>query len=165
MITVNYSAYADVVSPSPGEILPDFPSPTHRRFPNNFNHPLPAFTINDAIDSLTFDTDAPDHDPKFLGQGISNLQLDGLSGTIVGKGAERRHPNGTRKFTVRELACLQTFPVDPYFKFRGNATERKKQIGNVVPPRFAKLLFEEVVGSLVLRDLQEEHKNVIVILD
>lgn len=48
------------------------------------------------------------------------------------------HPNGKRRMTCRELATLQSFPID--FKFVGGISSVCRQIGNAVPPLLAKYL-------------------------
>ena len=42
------------------------------------------------------------------------------------------HPTQDRALSVREAACIQTFPRE--FKFCGSKNSRAKQIGNAVPP-------------------------------
>ena len=49
------------------------------------------------------------------------------------------HPEQDRAISVREAACLQTFPEE--FKFKGALSSMARQIGNAVPVRLA-----EVVG-------------------
>jgi DNA (cytosine-5)-methyltransferase 1 len=56
------------------------------------------------------------------------------------------HPDQHRPITHREAARLQSFPDD--FIFKGSKVEIAKQIGNAVPPRFAKAIGEEVARSL-----------------
>lgn len=46
------------------------------------------------------------------------------------------HPDQDRAISVREAACLQTFPKD--FVFCGSLNSRAKQIGNAVPPLMAR---------------------------
>lgn len=46
------------------------------------------------------------------------------------------HPEQDRALSVREAACLQTFPSD--FVFSGNLGSKARQIGNAVPPLMAK---------------------------
>ena len=58
------------------------------------------------------------------------------------------HPQQNRAISVREAACLQTFPRD--FVFTGNLGSMARQIGNAVPVRMAK-----VVGVHVNRHLEE----------
>lgn len=66
-------------------------------------------------------------------------------------GNQYPHPSGTRAFTLRELACLQTFPMT--YNFCGNTkNSRRMQIGNAVPPDFYKALTEEVLKSLRASD-------------
>ena len=49
------------------------------------------------------------------------------------------------------MAVLQTFPMD--YQFSGKFT--RKQIGNAVPPRFAKAVYSEVIRSLQETDKEE----------
>lgn len=46
------------------------------------------------------------------------------------------HPEQDRAISVREAACLQTFPMD--FSFSGSLNSKARQIGNAVPVRLAK---------------------------
>lgn len=45
------------------------------------------------------------------------------------------HPNGLRRMTCRELATIQSFPID--FEFMGNNSSIYRQIGNAVPVQMA----------------------------
>ena len=56
------------------------------------------------------------------------------------------HPEQDRAISVREAACLQTFPRD--FVFRGSLADMARQIGNAVPVRFA-----ELVGQCLAKHL------------
>ena len=58
------------------------------------------------------------------------------------------HPEQDRAISVREAACLQTFPRD--FRLRGNLNSMARQIGNAVPP-----LLTTLVGQHVARHLAE----------
>jgi DNA (cytosine-5)-methyltransferase 1 len=58
-----------------------------------------------------------------------------------------RLPDGRRRrLTVREAARLQSFP--DWFSFRGGEISQFNQIGNAVPPMFAKALAESVADYL-----------------
>lgn len=46
------------------------------------------------------------------------------------------HPEQNRALSVREAACLQTFPTS--FVFAGNLNSRARQVGNAVPPAMAR---------------------------
>ncbi|WP_444906530.1 DNA cytosine methyltransferase [Microbulbifer sp. ANSA003] len=61
------------------------------------------------------------------------------------------HPEQDRAISVREAACLQTFPRD--YKFKGNLSSRARQIGNAVPPLMAKKIAEAILEhqKLVIR--------------
>lgn len=66
-------------------------------------------------------------------------------------------PDGSRTVTPRELAACQRFDAD--FEFFGNNV--KRQVGNAVPPPFAKALYTSVRKSLEAFDaLTVERKKV-----
>lgn len=67
---------------------------------------------------------------------------------ITTSGGGNAHPDGTRKFTLREFACLQGFPID--YKF--SATGVLKQIGNAVPPSVGAVFLAEVKKALMKAD-------------
>ena len=66
-------------------------------------------------------------------------------------GVNNYHPSGKRDYTIREYASLQTFPLEHRFA-QLTKTIQKKQIGNAVPPVFAKSLFEHLIRSLKKTD-------------
>lgn len=53
------------------------------------------------------------------------------------------HPEQNRAISVREAACLQTFPIN--FVFSGNLNSKARQVGNAVPPSMAR-----VIGMTIL---------------
>lgn len=59
------------------------------------------------------------------------------------------HPEQDRAISVREAACLQTFPSD--FVFTGSLNSKARQIGNAVPPLMARCvgysLRDHLLGS------------------
>ncbi|KAI4264189.1 MAG: hypothetical protein L6R42_000703 [Xanthoria sp. 1 TBL-2021] len=119
---------------SPGERLPGFPQPTH----GTDLHPFT--TVNEAIQRIP--EGFPDHDPhsatrRDLVPYNGNLPLKNC---ITTGGTLDTHPSGRRGFTIRELACLQSFPW--WHKF--GKVGVKKQIGNAVPPLFAWVLFSHI---------------------
>ncbi|MCA1176660.1 MULTISPECIES: DNA cytosine methyltransferase [unclassified Pantoea] len=61
------------------------------------------------------------------------------------------HPDQNRALTVREAACLQTFP--DHYKFVGGMQSKARQIGNAVPPKMS-----EAIGKHILQ-LVEKNKN------
>ncbi len=67
------------------------------------------------------------------------------------------HPYEDRMLTVRELACLQTFPIDWEFKgirLDSYSSKRKTnmtqfgQVGNAVPPKLAEAVAIEIMHQL-----------------
>ena len=57
------------------------------------------------------------------------------------------HPQQDRAISVREAACLQTFPAD--FVFTGSLNAQARQVGNAVPPLLAQRFGERVAGHAV----------------
>ena len=95
----------------------------------------------------------PNHDPH-LEKPLSRPPYDGsrpLRTTITCNGGEAYHPSGTRLFTVRELACIQGFPLSFVFANYGK-TELRKQIGNAVPPIVYRAILESVKRALTEED-------------
>ncbi len=62
------------------------------------------------------------------------------------------HPTQDRAISVREAACLQTFPRD--FVFRGGLDSVARQIGNAVPP-----LLAERIGACFVADSGDDHPD------
>lgn len=62
-----------------------------------------------------------------------------------GGGALNSQPfiDGMRRMTVRECARVQTFP--DWFEFRGSQADGYRQVGNAVPPLYARLLAEAIL--------------------
>lgn len=67
---------------------------------------------------------------------------------MTGGGIGLGLPNGSRGMTNRELAALQSFPLTHVF----HGQEIRKQVGNAVPPAFAKVLLGSVRRQLERRD-------------
>jgi DNA (cytosine-5)-methyltransferase 1 len=55
------------------------------------------------------------------------------------------HPTQDRAISVREAACLQTFPRE--YRFSGSLSSRARQIGNAVPPKMAEVFGRAFVSS------------------
>ncbi len=56
------------------------------------------------------------------------------------------HPEQDRAISVREAACLQTFPSD--FVFTGNLNSQARQVGNAVPALLAQQFGERITSHL-----------------
>ncbi len=53
------------------------------------------------------------------------------------------HPIQNRAISIREAACLQTFPRS--YRFKGTLQSKARQIGNAVPPLMAKNIAEAIL--------------------
>lgn len=113
-------------------------------------------------------TDIPKDNPLYVKGMISHvyrrIDRNEPSKTIIaagGGGTWGYHYPEPRPLTNRERARLQSFPDD--FKFMGNITEVRRQIGNAVPPvgvrAVAKRLMPLFTGDYKLIDLQEEYEH------
>ncbi|KAI5293476.1 hypothetical protein KEM55_007076, partial [Ascosphaera atra] len=128
-----------VIASAPGEDLPAFPLPTH----GDAHGLQPRPTVLGSIQNIP--SDNLDHDPQYFSAntGLRPSNGNGLAPTLTCSGSVP-HPNGQRNLTNRELACLQTFPVEHYFGY----TYVRKQIGNAVPPLLAKAILGQVRQTL-----------------
>lgn len=126
----------------PGGILPQFPKPTHGPGTNQ-----PWTTIHDGI--VGIQPSAKNHVPKFFDEAKTPYNARSqLHNLIATSGTLDYHPDGKRKFTIREMACLMTFPMDFAFASDLSQTHMKRQIGNAVPPRVYKTLLLPVTAAL-----------------
>ncbi|KAL4776032.1 S-adenosyl-L-methionine-dependent methyltransferase [Aspergillus nidulans var. acristatus] len=146
-----------IIASGPGESLPRLPRPTHG-LPGSGLRDLT--TISQAIRDIP--SGSPDHDVAAArSRGVHNRRapFDGnrQARTITCGGGDNYHPSGLRGFTLREFACLQTFPLG--FRFLGGRTQVKRQIGNAVPPLLAKAVFKEIIRSLQDTDERELREN------
>ena len=74
--------------------------------------------------------------------------------TLMAGGSDQEyHPSGLRPFTIREKACLQTFPND--HAFSGSCTTKQRQIGNAVPPFLGRAILNEVRKALEKADEED----------
>lgn len=69
---------------------------------------------------------------------------------MAGGSDQEYHPSGLRPLTIREKACLQTFPTDHIF--RGAYTKKQSQVGNAVPPVLGRAVLLEVKRALERAD-------------
>ena len=56
------------------------------------------------------------------------------------------HPHQDRAISVREAACLQTFPLS--FVFTGSLNSQARQVGNAVPALLAQRFGESIASHL-----------------
>lgn len=73
---------------------------------------------------------------------LENLQ----SASITTKQDSEIHPKVKRRLSIRESAIIQTFPDN--FEFTGSIGAMQTQVGNAVPPLFAKQIAKCIMNSL-----------------
>jgi len=129
----------------------DFPTPTHDKGGHNGLHPW--IGVGEALADLPDPEDAnalPNHvyskyKLNFNGY-LGHRPLDPAkpAPTVTARGDDKGgvvilpHPNAVRRMTGRELATVQSFPLD--FDFCGRLSSVYRQIGNAVPPLLARAL-------------------------
>lgn len=90
------------------------------------------------------------HSPKFY----RRFSREEIAGTITASAQPENcgiiHPTENRRFTIREVARIQTFPDDFIFNDDGlkNITAMYKVIGNAVPPRLANVIATEIIQQV-----------------
>lgn len=125
-----------------------YPTPTHDK---NENNGLPKWiSVSEALANLP----DPDEENDVLNHTYSKykLTINGYIGhrlldpekpapTVTARGDNKGgvvilpHPNGIRRMSCRELATVQSFPLN--YEFVGNNSSIYRQIGNAVPPLLA----------------------------
>ena len=122
-----------------------YPAPTHNSKGENG---LPVWvSVSEAMAPIP-DPDKPNNLPNhtyskyklningYLGHRL--LNPDKPAPTVTARGDSKGgvvihpHPNGQRRMSCRELAAVQSFPLD--YEFAGNNSSVYRQIGNAVPP-------------------------------
>lgn len=123
----------------------NFPKATHSK---DGTDGLPKWiSVSDAMGPIP-DPDSPNtmlnheyskYKLNFNGYlGHRKLDPDKPAPTVTARGDNKGgvvilpHPNGERRMSCRELAAVQSFPLD--YEFYGNRSSIYRQIGNAVPP-------------------------------
>lgn len=132
-----------------------YPEPTHDK--NGSNNLKKWVSISDALVGIS----EPEDDTKGLKNhiyskykvtnrnftGHRRTDPDKPSPTILARGNGKggvcaiQHPKNHRRMSVREQACVQTFPLD--FEFVGAMNSCYRQVGNAVPVLFAEKLGQQ----------------------
>ena len=129
----------------------EFPEPTHEK--NGSDGKKRWVGVGAALAKLP-DPDSPNDIPNHV-YSRYKLNFNGYIGhrpidpekpapTVTARGDDKGgvvilpHPNGLRRMSGRELATVQGFPID--YEFKGPLSSVYRQIGNAVPPPFAKAI-------------------------
>ena len=141
----------------------EYPAPSYSQ--NGENGLRPWVTVSDALKNIP-DPDGPDADSVpnndyskykmllngYLGKRPTNPERP--APTVTARGDRKGgvvvlpHPNGKRRMTVRELAAIQSFPLQ--FRFSGSRTDCYRQIGNAVP-----VLLSKAIASALKETIEE----------
>lgn len=143
-----------------GRTIPYFPEPTHGTETES-----PHVTVKDALKDLEpFEPDAEggngmvvlrdsdstvvtdDHCFARVKSESDKLSPDEPSHTVR-KSNGIEHYSLKRNITIREMACLQSFPYE--YQFCGSSTQKKSQIGNAVPCNLAKEIAKSIYETLL----------------
>lgn len=131
-----------------------YPVPTHSK---DGTDNLPQWvSVSEALSGIPDpdkDNDIPNHTYSKYKLNINGyighrlLDPDKPAPTVTARGDNRGgvvilpHPNGKRRMSCRELASVQSFPIN--YKFEGNNSSVYRQIGNAVPPLLAYAVAKE----------------------
>jgi len=143
------------------------PEPTHSENSNLFEDKESWISIGEALKNIP----EPEEEHNLLNHTYSKFKLkfNGYLGnraidptkpapTVTARGDEKggvvvlHHPNNHRRMSVRELALVQSFPID--FIFEGNNSSAYRQIGNAVPPMLA-----YAIASMFPKELKKYATN------
>lgn len=136
-----------------------FPDPTHSK--DEVVGKKPWIGVGEALSHIP-DPDV-DNDLKNHVYSKYKLQFNGYLGhrpldpmkpapTVTARGDNKGgvvilpHPNGSRRMTGRELATVQSFPLD--YDFCGNLSSVYRQIGNAVPPLLAEAVASRFINLI-----------------
>jgi DNA (cytosine-5)-methyltransferase 1 len=111
--------------------------------------PDPEKRLPSSIKNHIFNPGArsyPGHTGSPLDEPAKTLKA-GDHGVPGGENMLARVDGSVRYFTVREAACLQTFPED--YTFPGVWSEAMRQLGNAVPVRLAETVARSVAETLL----------------
>ncbi|KAF7904357.1 hypothetical protein EAF00_001691 [Botryotinia globosa] len=138
-----------ILASCPGEPLPHMPQYTYHDPQHLRPSQKPYLTPNKVLSAIP--AHAPNHDPA--SERLHRATYTSWDGSVICRailtsGAGVGLPSGARGMTNRELAALQGFPLKHVFY----GLEIKKQVGNAVPPIFARRLLESVRRQLERRD-------------
>jgi DNA (cytosine-5)-methyltransferase 1 len=132
--------------------MPSFPSQTHgNRSGWNF------ITVKDALSRVEGDDSLPNmmgrNTSAMPGQhGFVRLMPYDCAPTIRASSVTPFHYSEDRCITVREAACLQSFPLD--YTFLGSMGSQYRQVGNAVPVELS-----TAVGQSIRQILQYEYND------
>lgn len=107
---------------SVGEALKDIPEPEENHTLKNHVYSKYRLKFNGYIGHRETDPNRPS--PTITARG------DHRGGAVI-----NHHPKNHRRLSVREVAIIQSFPLD--YEFVGSTTSCYRQIGNAVPPILA----------------------------
>lgn len=125
-----------------------YPAPTHNRDGSDgLQRWVSVGEVMSRIPDPDLPNDLPNHEYSkyklnFNGYlGHRPLDPDKPAPTVTARGDNKGgvvilpHPNSERRMSCRELAAVQSFPLD--YVFSGNCSSIYRQIGNAVPPLLA----------------------------
>lgn len=136
-----------------------FPAPTHSNKPSLFGRQR-WVTVSEALKDIPEPDEPNDLKNHVCSQyKVTNRDFTGHrrtdphkpSPTILARGdggggvCALQHPGNHRRLSVRESAIVQSFPLD--YEFFGSLNSMYRQVGNAVPPLFARRLAKEFLKS------------------
>lgn len=145
----------------------EHPKKTHSQTDDLFNKLPEWISVGKALENIP-DPDGK-HDLKNHTYSKFKLKFNGYIGnrridpnkpapTVTARGDSKggvvvlHHPNNKRRMSVREIALVQSFPID--YEFYGSNSSAYRQIGNAVPPKMA-MAIGKIFSQLTLKSINE----------
>lgn len=145
-----------MIAAAPGEKLPPFPDPTHSE--SGTGGTKRFMTVRKALSGIRRGDDLHNLDTvRCYHPREAPYDPDSLTRTITTGGSDAIYFDGSRSFTLRELASLQGFPR--YHRFKGTRTSIKRQIGNAFPPNTVRVLYRHLQKWLLEQDRILPHQG------
>jgi len=130
--------------------LPRLESGGSSRIPNHvaMNHSAQMLEKMSHVSNGGSRADIPDDIRPKSGDVRKYIRYDSNEPSVCITGDMRKvfHYDQNRALTVRELACIQTFP--DHFVFDGTSISQQMQVGNAVPPLLARALAKTIKKQL-----------------
>lgn len=128
--------------------LPSIPPKTHGKDDPRL---WPFVTVKDALSRIKLGDSWPNMERRETttkpGQhGVVRLMPYATASTIRARSVPPYHYSEERCISVREAACLQSFPLD--WIFCGNLTSKYRQVGNAIPIEMASAVAHSIMQVL-----------------
>lgn len=150
--------------------MPPWPTATHYRNwpPRDEDQPIsnlkPPITLESVLKKIPHNAEDQDFRPFEFPREPYDPAAPFSCTIRAGGGEYDIYPDGSRPFTIRELAMIQGFPVDFQFfenerRKKGQLTYKRRIVGNAVPPPLGKAVFSAILDWMEEVDSKKDIKR------